>query len=93
MPRTRTKVGKLALVPNDELCLMWSTVEYVGCGAHGRVDRAPWDRDRRPVPKPGRFWTNFRALRVLRAQANFPSNFRKSLPEPNNVDVVAQKVE
>ena len=66
MPRTRTKVGKLALVPNDELCLMWSTVEYVGCGAHGRVDRAPWDRDRRPVPKPGRFWTNFRALRVRR---------------------------
>ena len=24
MPRTRTDVGKLALVPNDEMCLRWS---------------------------------------------------------------------
>ena len=37
----------------------------------------------------GKFFTNFRALR---AQANFPSNFRKSLPEPSALTVSAPAV-
>ena len=45
VPRTRTNVGKLALVPNDELCLRrsgWSTVGGGWSGvrvllAHGAV--------------------------------------------------------